>query len=128
MEFADARALLARVAILDNRTVDAASVMLWQEILSGYTLDECLFALRDFARENTNDYLRPAHLVAIISQRRQEWAWMNPGREANRPDGWLELERQEAKAAVEVKALREGASRLAVEAMDSGEYDDGKDG
>lgn len=124
MEFADARALLARVAILDNRTVDAASVMLWQEVLQEYTLDECLFALRQFARENTSEYLRPAHLVAIISQRRQEWAWMNPGRKGHHPDGWLELERQEVAAAQEVKAIRADGARSAVEAIESGKFDE----
>lgn len=126
MEFNEARTLLSRVAVLDNRTVDAASVMLWQEILAPYTLDECLFALREFARINSKDYLRPAHLIEIISSRRQEWAWMNPGRESGKPDGWLELERQEMVAAREVQEIRQRGQRLAVDAMESGEFDDGR--
>lgn len=123
MEFSDARELLARVAVLDNRNVDATTIQLWQSVLSDVTLDEAMYALREWAREETDDYLRPAHLIAIIRGKREEYRMMNPTRHLER-DSWLELERQHTVAADYVKAVRESGQRSAVEAIESGEFDE----
>lgn len=120
MNFDDTKQLLARVVALDNRTVDAMTITVWMEVLADYTLDEALWALREFARTNTTDYLRPAHLAAIINRKRREHAMSNP-RGGQHADEWLAFETEVAHAAVENKTNR--TKRLAVEAMDSGEFD-----
>lgn len=122
MNFADARELLARVAVLDNRTVDATTIQLWQEVLSDVTLPEAMFALREWARDETDDYLRPAHLIAIIRQKREEYRMINPSGHLEK-DSWLSLERQHAVAADYVKAVRATGQRTAVEAIESGDFD-----
>lgn len=119
MEFADARTLLARIAIIDNRQVDAAAVILWGDVLGGFSLDECLWALREFARANSRDYLRPAHLIEIITDKRRQWAMMNPDRTGQHADGWLTFERELEQAAATTAAIRATGIRSAFEAMEA---------
>lgn len=117
MTFDEAKTLLASIAVLDNRTVDAVTITMWQTILDPFTLDECMWALREFARNNQTDYLRPAHLVSIIRRKRSDYADMNPGRLGQAPQAWLGFEAQIEAARAQVKELR-GNARLAVEAME----------
>lgn len=117
MNLEDARELLALVRALDRRTVDLVVIQLWRDILDPFTLAECLWALKEFARVETREYLRPAHLVEIIRRKRYEFAASNPGRGITRPDQWLEVEAKLAQAV----ALNRGRTRgqlYAVEAMD----------
>lgn len=122
MIFDDAKTLLSRVAILYNRQVDGATIILWQEILDSYTLDECMWALREFARNEPDTWLNPAHLVQIINRKRADFAWMNPDRAGKGPDAWLAFELEIIAARDEVRAIRATGNRLAVEAME----DDGE--
>lgn len=122
MTFDEAKALLARVAVLDNRNVDGVMVKLWQEILDPFTLAECMWALREFARTNSEDYLRPAHLTAIIRHERALHAAMNPDRAGSAPDAWLGFQAELEQARTETKEIRATRQRTAVEAM---EDDDG---
>lgn len=124
MTFDEAKALLSRVAVLDNRTVDGVMVKLWQEILDPFSLDECMWALREFARTNHNDYLRPAHLVEIIRRKRTEYAAMNPGREARTPSAWLAFEDEIEQVRVTVNEIRATGRRYAVEAMEQENEDE----
>ena len=121
MTFDEAKELLARVAVLDNRVVDSVTVKLWQEILDPFTLDECMWALREFARTNSEDYLRPAHLVEIIRRKRSDYAAMNPGRESATPGSWLAFEDEIEQVRVTVNAIRAQGHRYAVEAMEQEE-------
>lgn len=117
MNLEDARELLALVRALDRRDVDLALITFWRDILDSYELPECVWALREFARTNTSDYLRPAHLAAIVNRKRYEHAATNPARVLGRADQWLEVEAQ----IVEAVALNRDRKRnrlYAVEAMD----------
>jgi len=124
VNFEESKSLLASVAVLDNRTVDATSITMWEAVLAPFTFAECMWALREFARNNVTDYLRPAHLVDIIRRKRAQYADMNPGRSVGQADAWLVFEAQIAAALTQIKAHR-GNARLAVEAM---EDDDGGEG
>ena len=118
MNFEDTKVLLASVAVLDNRNVDATTIQMWEAVLAPFTFQECMWALREFARTNVTDYLRPAHLVSIITRKRADYADMNPGRSPGEPEGWLVFEAQIEQARIKMKELR-GNARLAVEAMEA---------
>lgn len=124
MIFDEAKTLLSRVAILDNRNVDGVMVALWQEILDPFTLDECMWALREFSRNNSSDYLRPAHLVDIIRRKRADYAAMNPGRESHSPSAWLSFEDEIEQVRVTISAIRAQGKQYAVEAMEEQGDDD----
>lgn len=115
MDFADAKVLLSRVALLDNRQVDAATITMWMEVFQPYTLSECLWALRQFARTNVSEYLRPAHLIAIINLKRVEYRMMNPSARFQ-PDAWLTFEDEQEMIAGQVRELRASGIRSAIEA------------
>ena len=119
MTFDEAKEVLSLATALTGMRVDAAVVVLWQDVLDPYTKAECLWALREFARTNKTDYLRPAHLIEIVQQKRAEYAWANPGRAARQVDSWLGFERQLDVARAEVRAVQATGKRLAVEAMES---------
>jgi len=121
--FDEAKTLLSRVAVLDNRRVDGTMISLWQEILDPFTLAECMWALREFSRNNSQEYLRPAHLVDIIRRKRSDYAAMNPGRVPQSPASWLAFEEEIEQVRVTINAIRAEGKRYAVEAM---EEDDGE--
>lgn len=118
MIFDEAKTLLSRVAVLDNRTVDGVMIDMWQAILDPFTLDECMWALKEFSRNNSQDYLRPAHLADIIRHERTLHAAMNPDRAGSAPDAWLGFQAQIETARTEAKAIRANGTRYAVEAME----------
>jgi len=117
--FDEAKTLLSRVAVLDNRRVDGTMVEMWQVILDPFTLAECMWALREFSRNNAEDYLKPAHLAAIIRRKRADHAAMNPGRVSTTPDAWLGFEREIEAARQVVQEIRARGARSAVEAMET---------
>jgi hypothetical protein len=124
MSFDEAKRLLARIVAYDNRSVDAATIESWRDILRGYSYDECMWAFREFARVNTSEFLRPGHLTVRINERRSEYRMMNPDRPGE-PDAWLEFEHMQELLAVEARAARASGARYAVEAaMDPGLDDD----
>lgn len=117
MKSEESRELLALVRALDRRDVDLALIQLWRDILDPFSLAECVWALKEFARTETRDYLRPAHLVEIIRRKRYEHAAANPGRGITRPDQWLEDEECLDEAVAQNRG-RVAGKLYAVEAMD----------
>lgn len=125
MNFDDARQLLARMVTLDPRfSVDTGVISLWAEALDGFTLDECLWALRAFVTANERDYPRPAHLIRIVREKRREWAWSHPGHTLTAPDAWLTFEAQIRRARIEIERVQLRGLRYAVDVMND---DDGQD-
>lgn len=129
MNFGDTKILLTRIALYDNRQVDQAVIQLWSEVLANYTLAEMMWALREHIRfADPGEYLKPAHLIRIVNQKREEFAMMNPLREVNGRDAWLDFENVVAAAAQRVAEIRASGVRYAVDAIESGEYDDAAEG
>lgn len=128
MIFDEAKTLLSRVAVLDNRTVDGVMIDMWQAILDPFTLDECMWALKEFSRNNSQDYLRPAHLVDIIRRKRTDYAAMNPGRQAHSPSAWLSFEDEIEQVRVTINAIRAQGKQYAVEAMEQDKEEDDEAG
>lgn len=116
------RMLLAQVAAYDNRKLGDGILAVWMSTFEGYAYEEVRWALYQHIRTST-EYLIPAHLIAIIAQKRDEYRMMNPGRAVTNT-AWLEFEEMQKMAAREVAEIRSTGERYAVEAMDSGEYDD----
>lgn len=67
MNLTETNHLLTVVANIDNRRVDDATVVAWQELLSDLPLADCLTAVRSHFRESA-EYLVPAHIVAGARQ------------------------------------------------------------
>lgn len=65
MNIPETSQFLKRVALLDNRQVDEATIAHWQSILDRYELGECIRALEKHMRDTT-DYLMPAHIVRLV--------------------------------------------------------------
>lgn len=128
MTFDEAKALLASITVLDNRKVDSTSIQMWQTILDPYTFSECMWALREFARTNVHDYLRPAHLVDIIHRQRINYAMTHPMRMGGQGsvDEWLKFEAEIEQLRRENKEIRDSGARLAVEAMEDEEKEEDK--
>ena len=117
----EVRMILAQVSAIDNRKVVDATIAMWYSLFGGFTYGEVKWALLYHAR-NSTEYITPAHLIAIIREKREEYRMMNPSAHLEK-DSWLDLEMQAELAAHEVRAIRARGERSAVEAMDSGEYD-----
>lgn len=62
--------VLAKIQAFDNRNVDDATTIAWQEILEPYTLADCLSAVTDHFRVST-DWLMPAHVVELVKARQK---------------------------------------------------------
>lgn len=76
------RKLLAKVAVFDNRRVDAATLLAWNEVLGDITYaeaDSALIAARQTMRPET--YLMPAHITRIVMERRDRFHMRNDGRD-----------------------------------------------
>lgn len=124
MTFDEAKVLLSRITILDNRKVDAASIVMWQEVLAPYSIAEALWALREFARSESQEYLRPAHLVSIIHRKRREFADANPGRSGLATDAWLQFESELDRAVIAIQEIRARRHMYAVDAMEREDGDE----
>lgn len=80
MNFTDTKALLAKIAVIDNRKVDQATVLVWEEIVAPFTPAEMSSALIEYRRTHGNrDYLTPGDLVLIVNERREQHALRNTG-------------------------------------------------
>ncbi len=65
MNITETGALLAKVQAFDNRTVDEAVLMAWQEILEPHILPDCLAAVKDYYRRNSK-WIMPSHVVSFV--------------------------------------------------------------
>ncbi len=114
--------ILAQAAGLDNRRVTDAMVVIWHAAFQGYTYDEVKWAFMEHVRTST-DYLVPALLIQIVNHKRAEYRMMNPSAPLT-ADAWMVAVREEEAAVANVRRLRAEGRRSAVEAMDSGDYDE----
>lgn len=62
--------LLAKAALIDNRTIDTQTVEAWHETIGDLHYPEALTALTIHRREST-DYLQPAHIRTNIRKARE---------------------------------------------------------
>ena len=62
MNLSETTLVLAKAQAYDNRTVGAANVAAWQEVLADIGLDEALAAVTDHFK-NSTDYLQAAHII-----------------------------------------------------------------
>jgi len=74
MNFDETKTLLAHAAAIDNRRVDEITVIVWEGLLSRYTLEEATSALKAFRLTQPGTYLEPGHLAKIIEGRREDYA------------------------------------------------------
>jgi hypothetical protein len=116
------RMILAQIAAYDNRRLGDGMLSVWLGVFEGYTYAEVRWALYHHIGTST-EYLMPAHLKSIVDWKRSEYRMMNPARHLA-PDAWLEFEEMQKLASKENKRIQATAKRSAVEAMDSGEFDD----
>lgn len=120
MNFDESKRLLARIHIHDNRKVDELVIEHWADLLRDYTERECTSALRWFTMTNSEDYLKPAHLVQYMNQRRREHAWANPEMRSGEYviDGWVAMDEAMEILAAENRRVRAGKP-TAVDVADS---------
>lgn len=78
MNFDETKTLLAHITAIDNRKVDETTVVVWENLLSRYTLDETLSALKRFRLMWPGTYLEPGHLARIIDERRDHYDMAHP--------------------------------------------------
>lgn len=57
--------VLAKIQAFDNRNVDDATVVAWQEVLERYTLTDALNAVSDYFRTN-HAWIMPAHIIERV--------------------------------------------------------------
>lgn len=65
MNFEETKQLLAKAALVDNRTASQAVIMAWQETLADLPYEDALAALTLHRREST-EWLTPAHITGNI--------------------------------------------------------------
>jgi hypothetical protein len=63
--------LLARAALIDNRSVDAPTVIAWHEILRDLPYPDCEVALAEHRAEST-EWLMPAHIRRRVRESRNQ--------------------------------------------------------
>lgn len=122
MDSGEMRMLLAQVAAYDNRRLGDGVLAVWMNVFDSYSYDEVRWALYHHMKTST-EYLMPAHLTSIIDWKRSEYRMMNPGRHLDN-DAWLEFEGMLQLASQDARSVRATAARTAVEAMESGEFDE----
>ena len=124
MNIAETAIILSKIQAFDNRNVDDATIIAWQEVLEPHTVRDALKAVSDYYRMNSA-WIMPAHIVervrAIEDRRVYEFKngyHLNPMDEAGvfEHGDW-------SKAMAELgKAVRTGAlSPEAYEAYQSGD-------
>jgi hypothetical protein len=64
------KTILAKAALLDNRTVDLAVIKAWHEVVGHLDYRDAMAGL-DAHRAESTDYLMPAHLIAQARKARR---------------------------------------------------------
>lgn len=62
--------ILAKAALIDNRTVDLAVIKAWHEVVGHLDYRDAMAGL-DAHRAESTDYLMPAHLIAQAKKARR---------------------------------------------------------
>lgn len=65
MNIAETSMVLAKIQAFDNRNVDDATVIAWQEVLEPHTLQDALKAVSDYFRVSSA-WIMPAHIVERV--------------------------------------------------------------
>lgn len=71
MDIVETGVVLAKIQAFDNRNVDDATTIAWQEVLAPHTLQDCLAAVADYFRTNTA-WIMPAHIVGRVKDAEQD--------------------------------------------------------
>lgn len=65
MNIAETSMVLAKIQAFDNRNVDDATILAWQEVLEPHTLQDALVAVSDYFRAYSA-WIMPAHIVERV--------------------------------------------------------------
>jgi hypothetical protein len=65
MNIAETSMVLTKIQAFDNRNVDDATIIAWQEVLEPHTLQDALKAVSDYFRINSA-WIMPAHIVERV--------------------------------------------------------------
>lgn len=93
----ETKKILAKAALVDNRTIDLETIRAWHEIIGDLNYPEALQALTIHRREST-DYLQPAHIRINIRKAREHLATNHnraraleatPATTRNKPPAWF---------------------------------------
>ena len=107
--------ILAQCAAVDNRKITDASIVMWYGLFAEYSYAEVKWAMMHHFTTST-EYLMPAHLVAIVNEKRFEYRQMNPGLTLAR-EAWLDFEEMQVLAAQVCRDNRAAGKVYAVDAM-----------
>lgn len=92
MNIAETSMVLAKIQAFDNRNVDDATVIAWQEVLEPYTLTDALQAVSDYFR-SYSAWIMPAHIVERVRAMEDNRAYQfKNGYHLNRADEESTLE------------------------------------
>jgi hypothetical protein len=107
--------LLKEAQRVDGRTIGKGDIESWMGYLDGYTFEECQAAIREHYR-NTTDWMKPAHIHALIkgSQQARIAAYSQavpalPANPSERPRDWRSALSEEAGRAVQANEARRAA-------------------
>ena len=70
MDIIETGKVLAKIQAFDNRNVDPATTIAWQEVLEPHTLPDALAAVSAYFRTNTA-WIMPAHIVERVRDMEQ---------------------------------------------------------
>lgn len=65
MNIAETAMVLAMIQAFDNRNVDDATTVAWQEVLEPHTVQDALKAVSDYFRVNSS-WIMPSHIVERV--------------------------------------------------------------
>lgn len=67
MNIAETSILLAKIQSFDNRNVDDAAIISWQEVLEPHMLADALEAVKDYFKTNAA-WIMPSHIVERVRE------------------------------------------------------------
>lgn len=65
MNIAETAMVLAKIQAFDNRNVDDATVVAWQEVLEPHTVQDALIAVSEYFRVNSS-WIMPSNIVERV--------------------------------------------------------------
>jgi hypothetical protein len=102
--------VLAKIQAFDNRNVDDATTIAWQEVLEPHTLQDALAAVSAYFRTNTA-WIMPAHIVERVREVEQERVrQFRNGCHLNRADEELTLTDRGGNWSESMRALNRAAA------------------
>lgn len=117
MTESETRMILAQCAAVDNRKITDAAIIMWFGLFRDYSYGEVHWGMMHHYSTST-EYLMPAHLIAVMNEKRSEWRMMNPVTAVEKAD-WLEFEKMQELVAAECRDRRASGVTYAVDTMDT---------